>query len=237
MLADRHLAFLAARAVTGPVVERRGYATITDWADLAAAGFPERQARILVPGLLIPRFGLGGRRSWPKFRPDPEAHNGGGPKYSSPALSWNFLDALPGTDLRGDLWVSAEGFVKSDSMTAAGVTAVAVDGVYGWRSGGETVPGLETLARPGRWFSIVCDSDIDTNPRVASAMFRLAATLRREGAKVRILHPPTLGPKAGVDDYLAGGGSLDELVVVGRPTLCVRRAWAGRRLALGWGMR
>ncbi|MCA1844841.1 MAG: DUF3854 domain-containing protein, partial [Actinobacteria bacterium] len=224
MLSDRHAAFLAARAVTGPVVQRRGYATVTDPAELAAAGFPQKQAQSLVPGLLIPRYGLDGRPSWPKFRPDPEGRNGPPQaKYVSPGGSWNFLDALPGTNLRGDLWVSAEGFIKSDSLTAAGLqVVVAFDGVYGWMSQREVVLGLEALARPGRWFHVVCDSDIDTNPRVAGAMFRLAGWLRRRDCRVRVLHPPG-AEKVGVDDFLAGGGDVGKLVSAERPTLAVRR--------------
>lgn len=229
MLAPRHLDFLAARAVAGPVIERRGYATVIDWRELAAAGLPERQARALVPGLLIPRYGLDGRRSWPKFRPDPEGRNGPPKaKYEAPGGAWNFIDALPGTNLRGDIWVSAEGFVKADAMTAAGVATVAFDGVWGWRSQREPVLGLEALARPGRWFHVVCDSDVETNPKVASAMYTLAGWLRREGCRVRVLHPPGPG-KQGVDDFLAAGGDLAQLVELGRPTLTVRRGWAKQR--------
>lgn len=219
MLAAHHEAFLAARAVTGDVVERRGYRTIADWRELCAAGFPETQAKFLKRGLLIPRYGLDGKRShFPKFRPDPEGRNG--PitnrdghviKYASPGASWNFLDMLPGTKLGAEVWVSAEGFIKADAMTAAGMPTVAFDGVWGWRSGGEAILGLEALAKPGRWFHLVCDSDIETNPLVAGAMFRLAAWLRREGAQVRILHPPG-DDKVGVDDFLACGHCLSDLV-------------------------
>lgn len=240
MLSERHVNFLAARAVAGPVIARRGYRTVTEPGDLTACGFPERQAAALVPGLLIPRYGLDGKPSWPKFRPDPEGRNGAvvnraghEMKYASPGGSWNFLDALPGTDLGGDLWVSAEGFVKADAMAATGVPVVAFDGVWGWRSQQETVLGLEYLTRPGRWFHVVCDSDIDTNPKVAGAMFRLAAWLRAQGAKARVLHPPG-ETKVGVDDFLAAGGHLAQLVEARRPTLTVRRAWACRKLSGAW---
>lgn len=234
MLSERHVDFLAARAVAGPVIARRGYRTVTESGDLAVAGFPIEQAKKLVPGLLIPRYGLDGQRSWPKFRPDPEGRNGPPrAKYASPGNSWNFLDALPGTNLGGDVWVSAEGFVKADAMTLAGVPVVAFDGVYGWRSQREPVLGLECLARPGRWFHVVCDSDIVTNPMVAGAMFSLAAWLRRCNCNVRVLHPPG-ETKVGVDDFLAGGGRLRQLVEAARPTLTVRRAWACRSLRGAW---
>lgn len=234
MLAERHLAFLAARAVPGPVIARRGYRTVTEPGDLCVLGFSEKQARAVVPGLLIPRYGLGGEMSWPKFRPDPEGRNGPpAAKYVSPGGSWNFLDALPGTVLSGDIWVSAEGFVKADAMTGQGLPVAAFDGVWGWRSQGAPLLGLEVLARPGRWFHIVCDSDYRTNYRVAGAMCSLAKWLRSEGARVRVLHPPGEA-KVGVDDFLAGGGRVCQLIEAAQPSLVVRRAWAGRRLATAW---
>lgn len=219
------------------MIDRRGYRSITEPGDLAATGFPLDQAKRLVPGLLIPRYGLTGQPSWPKFRPDPEGRNGPPKaKYVAPGGGWNFLDALPGTILTGDIWMSAEGFIKADAMTAAtGYPVVAVDGVYGWRSQGDTILGLEVLAQRRPWFHIVCDSDIETNPKVAAAMFRLAGWLRHEGCRARVLYPPGPG-KAGVDDYLAAGGDLGQLAEARRPTSTVRRAWACRGLARAMGM-
>jgi hypothetical protein len=228
MLSEQHANFLAARAVPGSVIARRGYRTVTDPGDLCSLGFPEKQAKNLVPGLLIPRYGLTGHASWPKFRPDPEGRNGPPrAKYEAPMGAWNFLDALPGTIITGDIWVSAEGFVKADAMSATGLPVAAFDGVYGWRTKGGPILGLDTLARPGKWFHVVCDSDYRTNPRVAGAMCGLAKWLRSEGAKVRILHPPG-EDKVGVDDFLATGGHMAQLVEAGRPSLTVRRAWACR---------
>lgn len=233
MLADHHLALLAARAVTGHVVERRGYSTITDAAELEALGFSPKQARQLVPGLHIPLYALNGKpATFSKFRPDGLCFDRHWKqiKYASVANSWGSLDALPGTILSADLWVSPEGFIKADAMTAVGLPVVAFDGIYGWLYRGEPLVGLEALARPGRWFHVVCDSDYRTNPQVAGAMCRLAKWLRSEGAKVRILHPPG-EQKVGVDDFLAAGGSMCQLVEAGRPSLVVRRAWALQRFA------
>jgi hypothetical protein len=233
VLAPNHAAFLAARAVPESVIARRGYRTVTDPGDLMALGFPDKQAHNLIPGLLIPRYGLAGAASWPKFRPDPEGRNGPPrAKYESPGGAWNFLDTLPGTYLTGDIWVSAEGFVKGDAMAAVGLPVVSFDGVYGWRTQGGPILGLEALARPGRWFHVVCDSDYRTNPKVAAAMCGLAKWLRSEGSKVRVLHPPG-EQKVGVDDFLAAGGHICQLVEAGRPSLTVRRAWMSQRL-VGW---
>lgn len=246
MLADRHLAFLRARAVSDEVIARRGYATVTDAAELERHSFSAKQAQHYVPGLLIPRYGFNGPSPWPKFRPDQEGRNG--PlqnrdgkiiKYASPAGAWNFVDVLPRTRLHpgSDVWLSAEGFIKADAMVSAGLPALGIDGIYGWRSQGEVILGLEVLATPGRWWHVVCDSDFATNPDVARAMLRLQGWLRSRGCKVRILHPPSLGPKVGVDDFLSYGNSVSQLIEVTRIEARMR-AFAGRassRFFTAWG--
>lgn len=239
MLADHHLAFLRARAVSDEVIARRGYETASR-ERLATAGFSRDEAKKYGPGLLIPRYGLAGMPAAPKVRPDIEGRNG--PvvnrnghiiKYASPGGSWNFVDCLPGgLPFRGsDVWVSAEGFIKGDAMASVGLPVVSIDGVYGWRSQKQIVPGFEALCWPGRWFHIVCDSDFSTNPDVARATCWLAATLRKMGAKARVLHPPG-EDKVGVDDFLAAGGRIPQLVEV--PRIVARRMWACRRLARAW---
>lgn len=239
MLADRHLAFLRARAVSDAIIARRGYET-ADASVLVRAGFGFEEAKRYAPGLLIPRYGLTGAPTAPKVRPDIAGRNG--PvvnrvghviKYASPGGSWNFVDCLPGSSPfgGGDLWVSAEGFVKGDAMASAGLAVVSIDGVYGWRSQREVVPGFMALVSPGRWFHIVCDSDFRTNPDVARATCWLASALRQMGAKARVLHPPGTG-KMGVDDFLAASGQIGQLVEV--PRLVARRAVACRRFAAAW---
>lgn len=245
MLADRHLAFLRARAVSDGVIARRGYATITDPAELGRHGFSPKQAQRYVPGLLIPRRGLNGKLAAPKFRPDQEGRNGPVQnrdgkvtKYASPTGAWNFVDMLPDTRLHpgSEIWLSAEGFIKADAIvSSAGLPAVAIDGIYGWRSQGETVLGIEVLATPGRWWHVVCDSDYVSNPDVGWAMLRLRGWLRARGCRVRVLFPPSLGPKVGVDDFLAGGNDIGGLIEAGpQAPLGVRRSAALRRFLEGW---
>jgi putative DNA primase/helicase len=219
-LAPHHVDLLKARAVTPDVAKARGYTTIIAPAELELAGYAAGQIRRLpVPGLFIPRYGLNGVATWPQYRPDAPAYrrDGSAVKYVAPSGSWNFVDALP--DALGTLasdaevWVSAEGPIKADAMTSAGALAVSMAGVWGWRSQGEPVRGLETLARWARWWHVVCDSDFTTTSDVPLAVCRLGAHLRGLGGKVRILHPPG-DEKVGVDDWLAWGGTLDDLVQV-----------------------
>src|SRR5262249_52747146 len=53
------------------------------------------------------------------------------------------------------------------------------------------------------------------NNQVRTGAIRLASLLQQRGAKVSILYPPALpGAKLGVDDYLAAGGQLANLIVL-----------------------
>lgn len=234
-LAPHHAEFLAARAVSPEVAELRGYRTITHPVDLVlAGGFPPGQATKLGTGMLIPRYGLDGRPSWAKFRPDGVRRRADGTpiKYASPAGSWNLVDCLPARRLElldaPEIWVSAEGYIKGDSMTTAGLSPVlAVDGVWGWRGSEGPLPAWRVLSTQPRWWHVVADNDLAANDDVAIAAFRLGAYLQGLGAKgVRILHPPVGRKKVGIDDHLAQGGTLDELVQV--PAATVRRVLTSR---------
>lgn len=225
VLCPGHRRFLAERAVPEAVAAERGYRSVTDPGELLEVGFPRRQARYDTPGLLIPRYGLDGRATWPKVRPDrPRFRRDGTPvKYDSPAGSWSVLDCLPGRlealDRAPEVWVSCEGFVKADAMTGAGVVAVAIDGVWGWRSAGEPLAAWAVLARRPRWWHLVADNDLVSSWDVPAAVARLGAHLKALGGRVRILHPPAGPAKVGVDDHLAGGGDLDGLTQVGVDTV------------------
>lgn len=222
MIAAHHQDLLDARAVPGWVADLRGYRTITDPAELRREGFSPKQATV-TPGLLIPRWSLAGRPAiYPQFRPDrPRRIGDHVAKYELPAGAFTSLDVLPDSlaALRdgAECWVSCEGHLKSDSMRSAGAPAtVALVGVSVWKTE-NTHPAWEALvkASPGRWFNVVADSDFQTTVDVSMHVSRLAVHLDELGAPVRVLHPPgEPGHKCGVDDHLAAGGSLDDLVEV-----------------------
>jgi hypothetical protein len=67
--------------------------------------------------------------------------------------------------------------------------------------------------------TIVYDADAKTNPGVQEALRRLVAMLEELGAMVLVVYLPAVNDdgKAGVDDYLAAGGTVAELRMMAGP--------------------
>ena len=63
------------------------------------------------------------------------------------------------------------------------------------------------------------DADARTNPAVQEALRLLVAMLEGLGAEVLVVYLPAVNGdgKAGVDDYLAGGGTVAELRIMAGP--------------------
>jgi P4 family phage/plasmid primase-like protien len=173
------------------------------------------------PGLLIPIFGPTGARvsyQWKPRRPVPN-RDGKAMKYASPRGQVSRLDVHPRNrdkiaDPTVELWIT-EGVKKADSLTSRGVVAVALTGVFNWRSTHGTLGDWEDVALRGRSVTVAFDSDARTNPNVLRAMIRLGRWLKSKGvAKVWYLITPSEvdgKPTKGVDDYFRHGGSLSEL--------------------------
>lgn len=149
-------------------------------------------------------------------------------KYEQPRGASNRLDvnplALPGlADPSKDLWFT-EGIKKGDSLTAAGLIGVSLPGgVYGFL--GKNAYGASTVladfdhiawkngdSSPRRVF-IVFDSDVMEKPQVRQALKRLTYIIRNKGARVTpvVLPGKQDGGKIGVDDFLASGGTVEQL--------------------------
>lgn len=149
-------------------------------------------------------------------------------KYEQPRGASNRLDvnplALPGlADPNKDLWFT-EGIKKGDSLTSAGLVGVSLPGgVYGFL--GKNAHGASTVladfehiawkngdGAPRRVF-IVFDSDVMEKQPVKQALKRLAYIIRNKGARVTpVVLPGKLdGGKIGVDDFLANGGTVEQL--------------------------
>ncbi|MEZ4521156.1 MAG: DUF3854 domain-containing protein [Thermomicrobiales bacterium] len=122
------------------------------------------------------------------------------------------------------LWIT-EGSKKVDAAISRGLVCIGVVGVYGWRgtndAGGKTaLSDLEYIAWNDRKVYLAFDSDVMEKREVHQALERFAALLAGRGAKVRYVYiPSTDGLKVGLDDYLAGGGSVDELLRAATDTL------------------
>lgn len=96
---------------------------------------------------------------------------------------------------------------------------VALLGVWNWRGtnefGGKTaLPEWESIALNDRQVYIVFDSDVMLKPQVYAALVRFKSFLEGREARVAVVYLPAGadGSKQGVDDFLAAGKAVDDLL-------------------------
>jgi len=224
-LFEQHAALLRASAIPPDLARARKYVSIDTKQRLRDLGFSARQAR--VPGLLIPLHNVEGKTVGFQYRPDnPRENDNGRPiKYETPFEQDNCLDVPPGVgtglaDAREDLWVT-EGARKADAAAHLGLACVSLSGVNNWRGknkatgrlGKTALPDWHDVGLSGRRVVLAFDSDSRTNPQVARALAGLAEWLAYKGARVAYCHLPDSGDgKTGLDDYIAAGHGLDDLL-------------------------
>lgn len=127
-----------------------------------------------------------------RFRLDYPAEIGGKPaKYISPKGAGNFLYFPP--ECSGKLsdasvpLIITEGEFKTLVAYEAGLFAVGLIGVWGWRTKGadglsHVIPDFDLIEWKGRQVIIVFDSDVTTNINVQRARHELAKELYIRGA-------------------------------------------------------
>lgn len=223
-LYDQHARKLASSAISAEIAAERGYRTADTRSVLAKMGFGKPAQ--LPPALVIPVFGAAnlGEVSFFQCRPDePRVLRGRVAKYEMPHGVGMVLDCPPRVrphlgDPSRPLFVT-EGVLKGDSLVSAGADAVALLGVWNWRGtndqGGTTaLSDWEAVALNRRRVVVVFDSDVMLNSKVYDALIRLSAFLARRGAEVGYVYLPALdaGSKVGVDDFLAGGHAIQDLL-------------------------
>jgi hypothetical protein len=221
---------LTASAISDIVARARGYRSVTTGTELLELGFSARQAR--VPALLIPVWGVGGEISLYQTRPDTPRIDPRGKvvKYETVAGARMVLDVHPMVrdqlvDPAIPLWIT-EGVRKGDAAVSRGLCCIALLGVWNWR-GTNTLGGKvaladwESIALNNRRTYVAFDSDVMTKPDVRAALARLKAFLESRGARVWLVYLPAgpNGNKVGLDDYLAAGHSVDELLALATPDL------------------
>lgn len=232
-LLPHHRDHLRASGISDAVIDARGYGSLdrrqndTEPRDiLRRVGFSSHAWKEdrRFPGILIPLYGPTGQRASLMYRPDHPAKDDRGRlrKYEAPRGKASVLDVHPlhvryAADQTVPL-VITEGVKKVDAIVTAGVTegipvcAVGISGVFGWRTRHGTNGAWEDVILKGRHVYLVFDADAATNPNVSRAMARAGQWLRSRGAsKVGYVVTPGDG-KAGADDYLAGGGTLRDLL-------------------------
>jgi len=228
-LAPRDRQVLEVRAIAPAIRDERGYRTVTAH-EAASYGFGGDQAR---DGLLVPCHNTQGVNGAYQLRPhNPRLNEHGKPiKYEWPAGNPLTIDVpLAAQPLLDDVTVPlliTESPIKADAIMSAAepgtVAAIAVVGVWGWRSGGAplsdfrdiplcTKQGRRITAR--RHVRILFDSDTATNPKVAYARQDLTEFLERRGGSIKHVDIPTdtFDQKQGIDDALANGYTLDGLL-------------------------
>jgi putative DNA primase/helicase len=214
------------------LVVARGYWTIEDSPEaqkfLRGSGItPKAQQPEHFPGLLVFMHQVtddGLRIQW-KPRTPLLGRDGKPQKYVSQYKMSNLLDVHPdrreaAQDPSVRLWIG-EGVKKGDSLATRGEVVVSLSGVWNWRSAKGPLPDWEEIPLKDREVVIVYDSDAWSKTNVLQAMVRLGAFLAGRGASVRYVITPAEvnGTKTkGVDDYLAAGGTVDQLLAVASTT-------------------
>ncbi len=222
-LFPQHRKLLDDSAISPDVAQERGYRSVDTRTRLQSIGIAN--AGRSVPGLLIPTWGLTEPVGF-QYRPDsPRVDDRGKTrKYETPHRQPNRLDIHPRiVPAIGDPTVPlivTEGARKVDSLITAGAGCViGLSGVWNWR-GRNTAGGTVALADwhdvalKGRDVLVTYDHDVMRNPAVRRAAEALAGYLVSKGARVGFLWVPMVDgdEHTGVDDWLAAGGTLDELL-------------------------
>src|SRR5215218_1021016 len=224
-LSDSHQRQLNASDISAKVSAARDYRTIRRRSEVPDK-FADWQRRL---GLLVPTYSPDGRTSGYQLRPNkPIARKSGStPRYETPAGSTITLDVNPLMleEVRhgdGDLCVT-EGCKKGDSLASRGEPAVGFIGV--WNMAVPKTKGTVPLScwqhvrLRGRRVIIVFDADSRINPHVQEALRRAVVMLEGLGAVVLAVYLPAVNGdgRAGVDDYLAAGGTVKELRMMAAP--------------------
>jgi len=221
-LFDHHARLLADSAISVEVARERGYRTASARKELGSRGFSSGQQN--VPGLLIPVHDETGAVALHQYRPDePRVTKAGkAVKYETPAKTRMVVDVPPRVrghlgDPSRPLWIT-EGIRKADAAVTVGLDCLALLGVWNWRGRNDyeastALAFWESVALTDRRVYVCFDSDVMLKRSVHTALCRLGAFLARRGAKVAYAYLPSGdGGKVGLDDYLAAGGTVPELV-------------------------
>jgi hypothetical protein len=222
-LSAEHAALIRASAISNAVRDERGYRTIDTPEELLELGFSPWQAR-QAPGLYLPSWRVDGSNGSGQFRPDSPTPDkkGNVRKYLAPTGARNVLDVHPTMtarlqDATAPLIIT-EGVRKADALTTLGQCAVAVSGVWNWKTRTEddesiTLQDFEEIRVSGRRVILMFDSDARSNANVRLALRRLADMLIARGAQVETILPPDgpNGEKQGIDDFLGAGGVWESL--------------------------
>lgn len=226
-LLPQHAQVLTASGITPEHAGARGYQSVDERTWFKRSGLAVARAGQRVPGLLVPQLRADGSVWGYQYRPDaPRLRDGKPVKYETPTGQRNGIDVPPGVggqlaDPTVPLWIT-EGVKKADAGALAGLCIVALPGVWSWRGGNTkggkvAVPDWHDIALNGRRVALAFDGDVARKRQVRAALVQLADYLASKGASVEFLHLPDTDDKTGLDDFLAGGGTVAGLWALVRP--------------------
>jgi hypothetical protein len=207
--------------ISPEVIAARGYWTATRLSGVPNC-YPTWQKRV---GLIVPMYSPDGETIRYQLRPDRRRYKG--PKYETPTGSDYIVDVHPFShdaikDPSVTLWVT-EGAKTGDALTSYKRCVAVLSGVHMFAVAGtegrELLSCWDYIALKGRRVLVAYDADARTNADVQTALGRLVRALEARGAIVLVVYVPDVHGdlKAGVDDYLAAGGDLDELEATAAP--------------------
>ena len=220
-LSDSHRRMLYNESGIDPdVATERGYYTAHKRSEVPEA-FKDYQRR---RGLVVPMFSPDGKTVGHQLRPDKPRKSG--PKYETPGGISPVVDVHPrmleevrhGT---GPLLIT-EGGKTGDAATSRGMPTVVLAGVWMWCVPKvrpyRLKPCFDHIRLEGREVIVAFDSDCMSKANVQDALVALVAALKDRGAVMKVAYLPDAadGSKQGVDDYLAGGGTIREMLMMAR---------------------
>ena len=228
-LFPQHAKLLRASVISPEVAAERGYVSVDTKTRLEGLKFAKSQRN--VPGLLIPIWATDGEIRLYQHRPDTPRLNGDGKpiKYETPFRSKIVLDVPPrAREHLGNnsvpLWIT-EGARKADAAVTAGLCCIGLIGVNGWTRDRQALPDWRHIMLKNRPVYVAFDSDVMVKREVKRALRELSGFLDYCGAHVQLVflhHTDNGGTKVGLDDYLAAGHSIDELVALAREPIDIK---------------
>jgi putative DNA primase/helicase len=227
MLSTAHQTHLAHSALSHPIIQQRGYVSLDHPGEALDCHFSKTQSR-LVPGLLIPLWDVHGAQSGVSLRPDaPRQYKDGKiNKYELPPGVTLTLDCHPAVQpALGNPTVPlfiTEGVKKGDALASLGACTIALNGVWGFRGknahGGQVIlPEWEHVALNERVVYIVYDNDVTRKTTVQQALRALRSFLQDRQALPQVIYLPDSEYKVGVDDFLAQGHTMEDLLALAEP--------------------
>src|SRR5215204_2947121 len=206
--------------ISPDVARERGYYTARRRSEVPEA-FKNYQRK---PGLVLPMFSPDGETTGYQLRPDKPRK--GGPKYETPGGISPVVDVHPRMleEVRhgdGPLLIT-EGAKTGDAATSRGIPTVVLAGVWMWCvpkvKPYRLKPCFDHIRLEDREVIVAFDSDCMSKAGVQDALAALVAALKARGALVKVIYLPDAadGSKQGVDDYLAAGGTVRELLMLAR---------------------